>query len=133
MPYIKRECKMPHRIEVEEVHSSRYGCKGIKPMPRQKKTPEEVKKTNERNRIKRLYRKIAMNFDYGDFHMQLTYREKERPSPEEAREVIREFLRQLRKVYKSRGQALKYIITTEYKDKAIHHHLIVNEDRKSVV
>ena len=59
--------------------------------------------------------------------MQLTYREKERPSPEEAREVIREFLRQLRKVYKSRGQALKYIITTEYKDKAIHHHLIVNE------
>ena len=42
MPYIKRECKMPHRIEVEEVHSSRYGCKGIKPMPRQKKTPKEA-------------------------------------------------------------------------------------------
>ena len=127
MPYLKKICKLPHRIEVEEVHSSRYGCKGIKPMPRQKKTPEEVKKTNERNRIKRLYRKIAMNFDYGDFHMQLTYRENERPMPEEAREVLREFFRQLRKVYKSRGQELKYIITTEYEDKAIHHHLIVNE------
>ncbi|MFR3120007.1 MAG: hypothetical protein ACLTOJ_22000 [[Clostridium] symbiosum] len=73
-------------------------------MPRQKKTPEEVKKTNERNRIKRLYRKIAMNFDYGDFHMQLTYRKNDRPTPEEAREVLREFLRQLRKIYKARGR-----------------------------
>ena len=59
--------------------------------------------------------------------MQLTYRREERPTPEGARKSLKKFFRRLRKEYKKRGKELKYIVTTEYKRTAIHHHLVLNE------
>lgn len=127
MPYLKIEYALPYRIEIEKVHSSRYGSRGMKYAPKEKPTAEEMKQVNERNRIKKLYRIIATNFDFGDYHTQLTYRKTDRPTPPEARKQLKEFLRRLRKEYKAGGQELKYIVTTEYQGKAIHHHLIINE------
>lgn len=127
MPHLKTRCILPYRIEVKEYHSSRYHGKKVTPAPRTKKTTEEMVKVNERNRIKKLYWIIATNFDFGDLHMQLTYRREERPTPEGARKSLKKFFRRLRKEYKKRGKELKYIVTTEYKRTAIHHHLVLNE------
>lgn len=127
MPYLKKTCVLPYRIEVEKVHSSRYGSRGMKYAPKKKATAEEMQLVNERNRIKKLYRKIAANFDFGDYHMQLTYRPSDRPSAEAARECLKDFLKQMRREFKKRGQELKYIVTTEYQTTAIHHHLVINE------
>ena len=71
-------------------------------------------------------RLINANFGYGDYHLVLTYKKNLRPNPAEARKRVTNFLRTLRWNYKKRGEELKYIITTEYKNKAIHHHLILN-------
>ena len=127
MPYIKKTFMLRYKIEVEKVHSSRYGGKGIKYCPKVNPIKAEVEAVNERNRIKKLYRKIAVNFDFGDYHTVLTYKREERPDPDGARKRLRKFLRKLRLEYKRLGYELKYIITTEYKASAIHHHLVINE------
>ena len=36
------------------------------------------------------------------------------------------FWRRLKAEYKKNGEELKYIVVTEYKNKAIHHHTIIN-------
>lgn len=104
------------------------------PAPKAKPTPEEMRKVNERKRIRKLYWIIATNFDFGDLHMQLTYRPRERPTPDEAKRLLKNFLRRLREEYKKRGKPFKYIVTTEYKQKfqaykgirEMEHFLIIN-------
>ncbi len=91
-----------------------------------KKTKEEIQEANRKQAARRLARKINANFKPGDLHVTLTYRKEGRPTPEEAREILRKFLGKLRKEYKKHGFVLKYIHTTEYARKAIHHHLILN-------
>lgn len=126
MPYIQYEYICGETIEVEKKHTGRYGAPGQKRQKRQRATPEEIARQNERNAIKKLRRKINCNFTQNDFHLILTYRKEIRPEPEEARKQISQFLKKLREIYKKQDGLLKYILTTEYKNKAIHHHLIIN-------
>lgn len=127
MAYIEKIYTYPDgTIEVEKVHAPRYGKRTPKG-ERRAPSSEEVQKVNERNVIKKLRRLIKMNFSEGDYHLVLTYRRDERPTPEEAVKIINKFLTKLRKTYKSFGHQLKYILVTEYENKAIHHHLIIND------
>lgn len=126
MPYIKNTYTYPDgTIEVEKVFSPRYG-RNISNGPRKKPTSEEVAKVNMRNMIKKLTRTIRANFCSDDYHLTLTYKKDNRPSPEEAKKVLKKYIAKLRKEYKTRGHPLKYIIVTEYHNKAIHHHMIIN-------
>jgi hypothetical protein len=56
----------------------------------------------------------------------LTYKKDQRPDREESKKELERYLRKVRTIYKRRGHELKYITVTEYKNKAIHHHLIIN-------
>lgn len=131
MSYLIHIVDLPYKREVEKVHSSRHGQKGIRHAPKSKPTKEDMKKINERNRIKKLRRKIELNFDFGDYHTVLTYRKEDRPDPQEAKKRLKEFLKAMRKAYQAQGQPLKYIIVTEYENTAIHHHLILNDIGKT--
>lgn len=91
-----------------------------------KKSGEEIKEANRKQAVRKLARKIDANFRPGDLHVILTYRRENRPAPAEAQKILAAFLQELRKRYKKAGKLLKYILVTEYKRKAIHHHLIVN-------
>lgn len=125
MPYYRTEITAGKTIEVIKSYSKRIG--DHRPRARKEKpTAEEIKKINQRNAEAKLRRLINANFGYGDYHLVLTYKKDLRPDPEEAKKRIAKFLKILRREYKKRGEELKYIITTEYKNKAIHHHLIVN-------
>ena len=126
MSYLKHTCYLPHSIEVEEVHSSRYGQKGYKRASRAKPTKEEMAAVNERNQVKKLRRIIATNFDSDDFHLILTYAKDQRPDPEGAKDILGKFIGALRRAYRRLGKELKYIVVTEYKHTAIHHHMIIN-------
>lgn len=77
-----------------------------------------------RQAARKLARKINANFRPGDYHITLTY--KEAPSNKEAQEIIKKFIDRMRERFKGRGFSLKYILVTEYKNKRIHHHVIVN-------
>lgn len=125
MPYIKNEYDCGCYIDVEKVFSGRYG-KRTKPEERQQPTPEDVRRVNERNAVKKLRRLIATNFQPGDYHIVLTYRKESRPDPKEAAKNLKRFLDRMRRWYRKQESDLKYIAVTEYKKKAIHHHLILN-------
>lgn len=125
MAYYRTEITAGMTVEVYNSFTKRVGVKNKR--SKRKPTPEEMKKINQTNAENKLRRKINANFGQGDFHLVLTYKKDERPTPEEAKENIRDFLIQMRKAYKGMNAELKYINVTEYKAKAIHHHLIIND------
>lgn len=124
--HIKKVFRYKNVEEVERHHSGRYG-KHTRPGKRKKPTPEEMARINERNCLKKLRRKIQANFDEGDLFITLTYKAASRPDVKEARKRLRRFLYKIRNVWKKEGRPLKYIMVTEYMNKSIHHHLVLND------
>lgn len=79
-----------------------------------------------RQAARKLARKINANFKPGDWHVVLTYRKEARPEPKQAQKYLKGLINGLREIYHKNGFTLKYIVVTEYKNKAIHHHMIIN-------
>lgn len=127
--YFKKTWIYGNRIEVRKYHSWKAPGteKGGKRSKREKPTPEEIEKANERAAMKRLERLLIGNFEFGDWHLTLTYRSEDRPDPEEAKKRLDKFIRKMRAEYKRLGKELKYIIVTEWQGKAIHHHMAIND------
>lgn len=126
MPHIKNTYRYKNIVEVERVHSGRYGRR-LEKSGRRLPTPEEMEKINERNVVKKLRRKIHANFEPDDLFLTLTYRRENRPSVEDAKRELRNYLARLKRLYRKTGQELRYIVVTEYMNKSIHHHLILND------
>ena len=97
-----------------------------------KATREEIVRGNERKRVRYMQRLIALNFKAGDWHLVLKYGVKKKPkSYEEAQGDLRDFLAMMRQYFKGAGRAFKYIAVTERGKKgALHHHLIIEDDRE---
>ncbi len=128
MGYFKKTTRAGNTLIVEKGYSYFQGVKRF-PGSRARKvnpTPEKMKKANERHAVRKLTAEMNENFRKGDLHLVLTYREKERPADAEARLRLTRFIRKLRSSLRKEGRELKYIHTTEYKTKAIHHHLLIN-------
>lgn len=105
---------------------------GEKRKPRRKRTKEEIKKQNQRNRINMLRRKIKANFRENDYWITLTYKVENRKSLEGVREDMRIFLRRLRSWYKRAGAPLKFIYRIEIGVRgAVHVHLLANRIAES--
>lgn len=134
MPYIKRIVKAGDTIEVKKYFSSRIGKKDrVQREEKMNVSSDKVQEINEKNAIEKLTWLINTNFGEGDLHIRLTYKDDYYPTPDEARENIRKFLRCLRKEYKKQGLELKYVNSTEYENKRIHHHLVVNEFSPKII
>lgn len=125
--YLKKTIIYGNRIETLKYHTSRFGIQGERRHSRQKPTEESVAKANERNAERKLYRLLVGNFDESDWFLTLTYKRELRPDPEGSRKLLRKFMAKMRKAYQAAGQDLKYIITTEWNGKAIHHHIVIND------
>lgn len=126
MPYIQKTVKAGKTIEVFKYYSYRCKAKGVVRSGNRGRTPENVAKINQRNAENRLRWLINANFGEGDCYITLTYKRELRKSPSEAKAALHLFLRRLRKAYRAKGAELKYVAVTEYENRAIHHHLIVN-------
>ena len=114
-------------IDVEKSFTGRYGAPGQKREKKHKATPEDIERQNLWNSIKKLTRKMNANYTAGDHHVILTYRRENRLSVEQSEKAIAKFLRVMRGAYKKAGLPFKWVLTTEYKTKAIHHHLVIND------
>lgn len=114
--------------EIQKYYPANYGAPGCSREKKRKKTPEEIKKQNETNKVRKVQRLILANFTEGDIHLNLTYRKELRPeSLEEAEKQRADFLRKLRMAYRRAGPDLKYIGVTEIgKGGAVHHHIVIN-------
>lgn len=126
MPYMKKTTVAGKTVEVEKYYSHHHHKKGATRGKNKKPTPECMAAINERNSEKTLRQLLNTNFGPGDLHQTLTYKKDQRPDPEESKKELERYLRKVRTIYKRRGHELKYITVTEYKNKAIHHHLIIN-------
>lgn len=125
MPYIEEIVYAGATIEVTKRFSPRYQGQKVQRGAKKNKTPEDMKKVNQRNAEINLRRLINTNFNPGDLHIVLTYKKGNRPNPELARQQLEKFLRKLRTYFKKQSEVLKYIAVTEYLNKAIHHHLVI--------
>ncbi|WP_206460398.1 rolling circle replication-associated protein [Anaerovorax sp. IOR16] len=74
------------------------------------------------NAAERLAVAIEKNFKNGILHITLTY-EKE-PSGEEAKKHIEKFIKDLRKLYKTKEINLKWLAKDSFENKRIHHHVL---------
>ena len=126
MPYIREECICGAVIEVSKYYTGRYKGKKVHRNSRSGTTSETQKKINQRNSEKQLTRLLNTNFTDGDYYLTLTYKN-EPHSLSEARKDIENFIRRVKYQYRKYGIACKYIHSTEYKAKRIHHHIVINK------
>jgi len=100
--------------------------KGETRAPKVNPTPEEVQKVNEHYSERTLQIKLHANFEPGDYHLAMTY-SRWIPTKAGAKEDLRKFKRELRKEYKKLGLSFKWINVTEYENRRIHHHMVINQ------
>lgn len=124
--YVRRELRYGNRIEIRKYHTCKYQGTGVRRRKKEKPTPEQVKKNNEKQAVKKLFRLMVNNFTADDHHVVLNYASETRPDAEGAKKAISKFLRKMRTWYKKQGLEFKWIMTTEYKSKNIHHHIVLN-------
>lgn len=91
-----------------------------------KKTPEQMEEQNYRNAVKKLTRTLNCNFTDGDLWVTLTNRKNQRLTPAEEEKKFSNFISRVRYRFRKAGEEFKWVAVTEYKNKAIHHHLVVN-------
>ena len=98
-------------------------------------TTAAQKAMNDKTARGRLEMLLAANFVGSDLFVTLTYRDADLPEKRAgAVKNVRQFLKELRKHRRARGQELKYIYTTEEKHGAarLHHHLIINSTERDI-
>jgi hypothetical protein len=116
-------------VEVYKTMSWRYGKKTPRQKGRINPTPEKMADINEQRAEDHLRRLMNHNFTNGDYHIVLKYHKGKTPTPEEAKQHINDFKRDMRKLYKKNASELKYIHVSEYKGKRIHQHMLINNAR----
>ena len=123
MGYYKTTIKAGKTIEVHKSFTKHENKKSRG--DKKKLTPEEIEKVNQINAERNLRILINANFKEGDLYATLTYRKEDRQTPAEAKKSVKALFDVLRIEFRKCGEELKYV--TEYKNKAIHHHLIIND------
>ena len=88
-------------------------------------TKESVKRNNMRVAVWRLWMLLANNFDSSGSHVTLTYAGEE-PKKEQAAADRKKMIAKLRKEFRKQGKELKYVVVTEFENKRIHHHIVIN-------
>jgi hypothetical protein len=129
MPYIREKIAGGKQKEVKVYHAYKYQSKKTSRSKNIKITAEEMSKINTYNAERKLRILLNANFKEDDLYLTLTYKDKT-PEGAEAKSCLTKFTRKLRDFYKKIGSALKYIAVTEYKQKRIHHHMLINGDTK---
>lgn len=121
---------------IEKCYPGNYGAPGQKRNDKQKRTPEEIKKQNHRNRCRKVQLLILSNFHPGDWHLILRYAKGRQPETyKEAVKQRAKFLGMMREAYKKAGLTFKWIAVTERgkKKQILHHHLIIEDiDRDGI-
>ena len=101
---------------------------------RKKVSRPAQKNLNDKNSKRYAMLLLYLNFTMKDYYLTLTYYNKYLPeTPADAKRLVENYLKKLRRLYKKNGEELKYMWFTEfqYDDetgyvKRIHHHLVVN-------
>lgn len=128
--YNRNLYKFRNSKEYEYMWLGRYGAPGEKRRKRQKATPEQVRKQNQFNRVKKVRRLIKANFTSRDYWCTLKYPKGVRPPVETVKKDLKKFLRRMRSKYKKHKQDFKYVYRMEIGRRGgIHIHVLLNRIR----
>lgn len=120
--------RFPGSNEVEVKWAGKYGAKGEKRAPKQKATPEQVKKQNRWKKEVYAKRVMKLNFTKGDLWCTILYPKGTRKGIEFVKKDLGKFFRRLRKAYKERDQKLKFMCRIEIGSRGgIHIHMLCNQ------
>jgi hypothetical protein len=129
MPYMRRIVKAGRVIEYKKMQLSRIKIAGITwtRAAAEQPTTEAQEEANERKAEENMRWRINANFDEGDYHVTVHYRDKPQTFDKVLTDLQR-FKEALRKDCKKRGVTLKYIAWTETKSMTRpHHHILLNQ------
>lgn len=125
--HVKVKYEFPDSNEYEYKWAGRYGAPGERRAKREKATPEQIQKQNQKLRETKMRRLIKANFTRDDFWMTLKYKKGERPPISQVRKDVKDLLNQMRKVYKARGEQFKFIYRMEVGSRGgVHVHILMN-------
>lgn len=123
--YRKYTYKCGAVIEVVKTYGHRSNKK-VQRQPNNKKTKEVQEKINAKRSRDHFRRIVNANFNHKSMHLVLGFAPEYRPvSIEQVRELTRKCFRNLKNEVERSGKKLKYVYTTEYSQKSIHHHVII--------
>lgn len=127
MGYIRERYDLFNSIEIREHMDCRHQEEGTR-CEKRKRTPEEMKRANQRRKEEKARRLIWANFEPGDYVRTLTFKKDRRPADmKEAQSIKAKFLRQLAREYGKRFYKLLWIANIECPPRgAWHIHLICN-------
>ena len=112
-----------------EFHDGNFGAPGMKRQKKTKPTPEQKKKWNRMEKVRRCKRQLIQYFDPGDLFVTWTYSKENRPP--DMKQALKDFQKAIRKVkreYQKQGQELRWIRNIEKGTRgAWHVHIVVNE------
>ena len=127
MAYWKDVYDLGDSREIEYKYAGNYGGRGEKRTEHIKRTPEQIKKQNQDNRIKNMRRTLKLNFKSDDYWMTLKYPKGTRKTMKEVKSDLSVFLKALRDEYRIRGQTLKWIRRIEIGHLGgVHIHMVIN-------
>lgn len=119
--------RFENSTEYEYKFAGNYGAKGEKRKKREKATPEQIKKQNQRNKENRIRRKAKCNFGENDIWATLKFPKGTKMVRREVMDLMRGFLGKMRYRYRKRGQPFKYIYRIEIgKRGSPHIHILLN-------
>lgn len=126
MAYTQYTYRFPNSLEYEFHFKGQYGCAGEKRAKKCKKTPEAVRRYNQKKKKDKVRRLIKANFKKYDYFVTLKYPKGTRKKLEQVQEDLRRFITSLRGKYKRRDKELKFIYRLEIGARGgIHIHMII--------
>ncbi len=130
MAYVVDTYDLGDAIEHEHKFAGEYGAKGEKRAPKKKATPEQMKKQNHANRVKKIRREIMLNFHAWDLWLTLKYKRGTRKYMKEVYDDVKKWTDKLRSIYRKAGEQFKWIRRIEIGSYGgIHIHILVNRPR----
>ncbi|MBR3187272.1 MAG: hypothetical protein IKF59_04445 [Lachnospiraceae bacterium] len=128
MAFVRRTYRLPGAEEVVEYYTGRYGPPGQARVKKQRPTPEQMARQNQRHREDTCRRKMRCHFREGDYYVTFTYRVEERPADmDQAKKHWAAAVRKLRDAYRKKGYKLKWIRNIEVGTRGGWHiHAVIN-------
>lgn len=126
--YTQRTFDLNGNIIEQELHyAGNYGRKGEKRAKRRKRTPLEMERQNQTNKVISVRRLMRANFTQGDIFCTLKHREGTRKTPEELKDEWKRFYNQMSKYYKANKVPFKWIQRMEIGERGGSHiHILLN-------
>ena len=133
MSYIDREVFAGDFYQRRQYHTGRFHPRGEHRAARVNPSPESVKQANAMRARDTLMWKLNENFKIDDWWVTLTYEGKEnkKRTYEQMQHDLTQFLKEMRKEYRSRGRELKFCAVIRVgKRSSRHFHLVMNDIEK---